>query len=170
MAFIKLPFTLARRDEGCSPGTTSVGTRVDLRGRLTFRCRSPRQRHVPDRPGLVQPHGEHCQRLAGLLRHLRPLRRPCRLPPLWTLEQTNWYGLVRHRYLSGSFRERPTLRPLSQIAMRHRRLPVALPPAVQSLAPEQSISGATASAKKVQEFSIMANVGKRFAERQLTSL
>ncbi|TAX63552.1 hypothetical protein ELI00_37030 [Rhizobium ruizarguesonis] len=76
-----------------------------------------------------QPHDEHRQRLAGLLRQLRPLRRPCRLPALRGREQIELvcHGLARHGHLSDSFRERPMLRPLPLFAMRHQRLPVTLP-------------------------------------------
>ncbi|MBX4917827.1 hypothetical protein HJA76_20075 [Rhizobium bangladeshense] len=76
-----------------------------------------------------QPHDEHRQRLAGLLRQLRPLRRPCRLPPLRGREQIELacHGLARHEHLSDSFRERPMLRPLPKIAMRHQRPSAILP-------------------------------------------
>ncbi|MBY5775521.1 transposase [Rhizobium leguminosarum] len=76
-----------------------------------------------------QPHDEHRQRLAGLLRQLRPLRRPCRLPPLRGREQIELacHGLARHEYLSDSFRERPMLRPLPKIAMTHQRPSAILP-------------------------------------------
>ncbi|NTA14011.1 transposase [Agrobacterium tumefaciens] len=76
-----------------------------------------------------QPHDEHRQRLAGLLRQFRPLRRPCRHPPLRGREQIELvcHGLARHGHLSDSFRERPMLRPLSQIAMKHQRPSAILP-------------------------------------------
>ncbi|ABC89597.1 hypothetical conserved protein [Rhizobium etli CFN 42] len=76
-----------------------------------------------------QPHDEHRQRVAGLLRQLRPLRRPCRLPPLRGREQIELacHGLARHEHLSDSFRERPMLRPLPKIAMRHQRPSAILP-------------------------------------------
>jgi len=76
-----------------------------------------------------QPHDEHRQRLASLLRQLRPLRRPCRLPPLRGREQIELacHGLARHEHLSDSFRERPMLRPLPKIAMTHQRPSAILP-------------------------------------------
>ena len=39
-------------DEGRSPGTTLVGTRLDPRRRLTIGCRPPPQCHTADRSGL----------------------------------------------------------------------------------------------------------------------
>ncbi|MBY5592673.1 transposase [Rhizobium leguminosarum] len=76
-----------------------------------------------------QPHDENRQRLAGFLRQLRPLWHACGHPPLRSRKQIELacHGLARHGHLSDSFRERPMLRPLPQIAMRRRRLPVTLP-------------------------------------------
>ncbi|MBB4218868.1 hypothetical protein FHT79_006090 [Rhizobium sp. BK212] len=56
-------------------------------------------------------------------------RDQCHLPPLRGREQIELacHGLARHEHLSDSFRERPMLRPLPKIAIRHQRPSAILP-------------------------------------------